>query len=284
MDAAAVEAVPLVRGAVLLRGAFSARELDRAFAAAWRRGECRSPQGAVQHGWYESATGWRLNYGQPGSTDGLPTRGRVYDAIESYSLYGFPMPGYETNDGVALTLLGTRALALAQMADATMPDGAATHLLLVRYDGTKGISGHVDDALVDGDDDAPIVSINLGNKATFKYAELPWNRFLGVSQAAHGVGQVEMQHGDAIVWGGPARHLWHEVVGVQPGTAPASVCQIVGRPSGTRLNLTFRATPKLRGREREFQTVEKNESMAQKRAAKQQRAANDAKWRGRASA
>ena len=282
MDAAAVEAVPLVRGAVLLRGAFSARELDRAFAAAWRRGERRSPQGAVQHGWYESATGWQLNYGQPVAM--RPTRGRVYDAIESYSLYGFPMPGYETNDKDALTLLGTRALALAQRADATMPDGAATHLLLVRYDGTKGISGHVDDALVDGDDDAPIVSINLGNKATFKYAEQPWNRFLGVDQATHGVRQVEMQHGDAIVWGGPARHLWHEVVGVQPGTAPDSILKYCGRPSGTRLNLTFRATPKLRGREAEFQTVEKNESSEQKRAAKQQRAANDAKWAGRVSA
>lgn len=280
MDAAAVEAVPLVRGAVLLRGAFSARELDRAFAAAWRRGERRTVQGAVQHGWYESATNDRLNYGQESGTGAAkaPTRGRVYDAIESYN------GGLREEDGAALTLLGTRALALAQMADATMPDGAATHLLLVRYDGTKGISGHVDDALVDGDDDAAVVSINLGNKATFKYAEQPWNRFLGVSQAAHGVGHVEMQHGDAIVWGGPARHIWHEVTGVQPGTAPASVCQIVGRPSGTRLNLTFRATPKLRGREREFQTVEKNESMAQKQAAKQQRAANDAKWRGRTSA
>ena len=280
MDGSSVEAVSLVRGAVLLRGAFSARELDRAFAAAWRRGERRTPQGAVQHGWYESATSTLLNYGQWSGTGlgKVPTRGRVYDAIESYAF------GMNDNDGWALKRLGTRALALAQMADATMPDGAATHLLLVRYDGTKGISGHVDDALVDGDDDAPIVSINLGNKATFKYAEQPWNRFLGVDQATHGVRQVEMQHGDAIVWGGPARHLWHEVVGVQPGTAPDSILEYCGRPSGTRLNLTFRATPKLRGREAEFQTVEKNESSEQKRAAKQQRAANDAKWADRAAA
>ena len=34
MDASSLESVPLVRGAVLLRGAFSANELDRAFAAA----------------------------------------------------------------------------------------------------------------------------------------------------------------------------------------------------------------------------------------------------------
>jgi alkylated DNA repair dioxygenase AlkB len=280
MDADSVEAVPLVRGAVLLRGAFSANELDRAFAAAWRRGERRTPQGAVQSGWYVSATSTLLNYGQWSGTGlgKVPTRGRVYDAIESYAF------GMNEHDGWALQRLGTRALALAQRADTAMPDGAATHLLLVRYDGTKGIAGHVDDALVDGDDDAPIVSINLGNKAVFKYAEQPWNRFLGVDQGTHGVGAVEMQHGDALVWGGPARYLWHEVVGVQPGTAPASICQLSGRPSGTRLNLTFRATPRLRGREGEFQQVEKNESSEQKRAAKEQRAANDAKWAGRASA
>ena len=280
MDASSLESVPLVRGAVLLRGAFSANELDRAFAAAWRRGERRTPQGAVKHGWYESATSTRLNYGQETRTGSTraPTRGRVYDRLESYAF------GMNEHDGWALKRLGTRALALAQMADATMPDGAATHLLLVRYDGTKGIAGHVDDALVDGDDDAPIVSINLGNTAVFKYAELPWNRFQSVDQATHGVRQIQMHHGDAIVWGGPARHLWHEVVGVQPGTAPASVCQISDRAQGTRVNLTFRATPKLRGREREFQTVEKNESAQQKRAAKQQRAANDAKWAGRVSA
>ena len=278
MDASSLESVPLVRGAVLLRGAFSANELDRAFAAAWRRGERRTPQGAVKHGWYKSASDLQLNYGQEAGTPKAPTRGRVYDRLESYAF------GMNEHDGWALKRLGTRALALAQMADATMPDGAATHLLLVRYDGTKGIAGHVDDALVDGDDDAPIVSINLGNTAVFKYAEQPWNRFLGVDQATHGVRQVEMQHGDAIVWGGPARHLWHEVVGVQPGTAPASVCQISDRKTGTRLNLPFRATPKLLGREHEFQTVEKNETSEQKRAAKRQRVANDAKWARREEA
>lgn len=278
MDASSLESVPLVRGAVLLRGAFSANELDRAFAAAWRRGERRTPQGAVKHGWYKSASDLQLNYGQEAGTPKAPTRGRVYDRLESYAF------GMNEHDGWALKRLGTHALALAQMADATMPDGAATHLLLVRYDGTKGIAGHVDDALVDGDDDAPIVSINLGNTAVFKYAEQPWNRFLGVDQATHGVRQVKMHHGDAIVWGGPARHLWHEVVRVAPRTCPASVCRISGRETGTRLNLTFRATPKLRGREYEFQTVEKNETSEQKQAAKRQRVANDAKWARREEA
>ena len=83
MDASSLESVPLVRGAVLLRGAFSAKELDRAFAAAWRRGERRTPQGAVKHGWYKSASDLQLNYGQP--VAGRPTRGRVYDRLETYA-------------------------------------------------------------------------------------------------------------------------------------------------------------------------------------------------------
>ena len=85
MDASSLESVPLVRGAVLLRGAFSANELDRAFAAAWRRGERRTPQGAVKHGWYKSASDLQLNYGQEAGTPKAPTRGRVYDRLESYA-------------------------------------------------------------------------------------------------------------------------------------------------------------------------------------------------------
>jgi len=42
-------------------------------------------------------------------------------------------------------------------------------------------------------------------------------------------------------------------------------------PEGVRINLTFRATPELLGREAEFQTVEKNATLAEKRAAKRAR-------------
>ena len=47
---------------------------------------------------------------------------------------------------------------------------------------------------------------------------------------------------------------------------------------GTRINATFRCTPELIGREAEFQTVVKNVTPAQKRAAKRAMEANAAAY------
>ena len=150
----------------------------------------------------------------------------------------------------------------------------------MRYDkGSRGIAGHVDDAVIDGDNDAPIVSFNFGNTARFLYADTPWNRYQGVSMKDHGVREVEMQHGDCIVWGGPARYLWHGVDKIQIGTMPAATRARLGLDDkGTRINATFRCTPELIGREAEFQTVVKNLTPAQKRAAKRAREANAAAY------
>ncbi len=251
----------LRRGVVLLRGAFDSTELEAAVDDAFARGERRTPHGAVQTGWYADAASKKLNYGTQ--------RGRVYDRLETY--------------GSNLVNLGQEALYLAQAADLDLPRGAdavATHTLLVRYDqGSRGIAGHVDDAVIDGDNDAPIVSFNFGNTARFLYADTPWNRFLGVSMKDHGVREVEMQHGDCIVWGGPARYLWHGVDKIQIGTMPAATRARLGLDEkGTRINATFRCTPELIGREAEFQTVEKNVTPAQKRAAKRAREANAAAY------
>ena len=251
----------LGRGVVLLRGAFDSTELEAAVDDAFARGERRTPQGAVQTGWYVDGTTNVLNYGTQ--------RGRVYDRLETF--------------GANLVALGQKALRLAQDADSQLPHGVdalATHTLLVRYDkGSRGIAGHVDDAVIDGDNDAPIVSFNFGNTARFLYADTPWNRYQGVSMKDHGVREVEMQHGDCIVWGGPARYLWHGVDKIQIGTMPAATQARLGLDDkGTRINATFRCTPELIGREAEFQTVVKNLTPAQKRAAKRAREANAAAY------
>lgn len=251
----------LRRGVVLLRGAFDSTELEAAVDDAFARGQRHTPHGAVQTGWYADAATNVLNYGTQ--------RGRVYDRVETY--------------GSNLVKLGQEALYLAQAADPDLPRGAdavATHTLLVRYDqGSRGIAGHVDDAVIDGDNDAPIVSFNFGNTARFLYADTPWNRYQGVSMKDHGVREVEMQHGDCIVWGGPARYLWHGVDKIQIGTMPAATRARLGLDEkGTRINATFRCTPELIGREAEFQTVEKNVTPAQKRAAKRAREANAAAY------
>ena len=85
----------LGRGVVLLRGAFDSTELEAAVDDAFARGERRTPQGAVQTGWYADATSKELNYGTQ--------RGRVYDRLETY--------------GSNLVALGQKALRLAQDAD-----------------------------------------------------------------------------------------------------------------------------------------------------------------------
>lgn len=72
---------------------------------------------------------------------------------------------------------------------------------------------------------APIVSFSLGLPATFLF---------GGSNRRDPVRKYRLEHGDAVVWGGPARLAYHGVApladGIHPQTGPV------------RYNLTFRKT------------------------------------------
>ena len=69
----------------------------------------------------------------------------------------------------------------------------------------------------------PVVSVSLGLPATFQFGGLKRNdRPLKVS----------LRHGDVVVWGGPARLVYHGVLVLKEGEHPA-----LGR---RRVNLTFR--------------------------------------------
>lgn len=70
---------------------------------------------------------------------------------------------------------------------------------------------------------APIVSVSLGLPATFQF---------GGAQRADPVGKHRLQHGDVVVWGGPARLNWHGILTLRPGVHPLT--------GPVRLNLTFR--------------------------------------------
>jgi alkylated DNA repair protein (DNA oxidative demethylase) len=70
---------------------------------------------------------------------------------------------------------------------------------------------------------APIVSISLGLPAVFLW---------GGDARAERPQRVTLQHGDAVVWGGPARLRHHGVLPLKPGLHPLLGAQ--------RLNLTFR--------------------------------------------
>lgn len=73
------------------------------------------------------------------------------------------------------------------------------------------------------DDAAPIVSVSLGLSATF---------LLGGLKRSDRTLRVPLEHGDVVVWGGPARMRFHGVLPVAAGCHPQT--------GERRINLTFR--------------------------------------------
>jgi alkylated DNA repair protein (DNA oxidative demethylase) len=73
------------------------------------------------------------------------------------------------------------------------------------------------------DYDAPIVSVSLGLPAVFLF---------GGDSRKDRQRRIPVQHGDVVVWGGPARLRYHGVLALKDGHHPTLGSQ--------RLNLTFR--------------------------------------------
>lgn len=69
----------------------------------------------------------------------------------------------------------------------------------------------------------PIVSVSLGLPATF---------LLGTLRRADTPRRIRVEHGDILVWGGPARLIYHGVVPIAAGTHPLT--------GPFRINFTFR--------------------------------------------
>jgi alkylated DNA repair protein (DNA oxidative demethylase) len=93
--------------------------------------------------------------------------------------------------------------------------------LINRYDPGSRLSLHQDRN--ERDYEAPIVSVSLGLPAVFLF---------GGARRADRPLRVPLDHGDVVVWGGPARLSFHGVSQIADGVHP-----LVGRQ---RINLTFR--------------------------------------------
>jgi alkylated DNA repair protein (DNA oxidative demethylase) len=93
--------------------------------------------------------------------------------------------------------------------------------LVNRYEAEAKLSLHQDKD--ERDFTAPIVSVSLGIPAVFLF---------GGMNRADKTKRVPVQHGDVIVWGGPARLRYHGVLPLKEGQHP-----VLG---GYRVNLTFR--------------------------------------------
>ena len=101
--------------------------------------------------------------------------------------------------------------------DEFLPDAC----LINRYEPGSKLSLHQDKN--ERDFEQPIVSVSLGVSATFLF---------GGSRRHDETERIPVEHGDVIVWGGPARLRYHGVMALKEGFHP-----LAGR---RRFNLTFR--------------------------------------------
>jgi alkylated DNA repair protein (DNA oxidative demethylase) len=93
--------------------------------------------------------------------------------------------------------------------------------LINRYVARAKLSLHQDKD--ENDDWAPIVSVSLGLPAVFLW---------GGKRRKDPVRRIPVENGDIVVWGGPARFVYHGVAPVKDGHHPLT--------GATRINLTFR--------------------------------------------
>jgi alkylated DNA repair protein (DNA oxidative demethylase) len=101
--------------------------------------------------------------------------------------------------------------------DEFLPDAC----LINRYEPGSKLSLHQDKN--ERDFEQPIVSVSLGVSATFLF---------GGSRRNDETERIPVEHGDVIVWGGPARLRYHGVLALKEGFHPLA--------GGRRFNLTFR--------------------------------------------
>jgi DNA oxidative demethylase len=113
------------------------------------------------------------------------------------------------------------SLAARAAAEAGFDGFAPDACLINRYEPDTKLSLHRDED--ERDLAAPVVSVSLGLPATFLWGGLArseWTR------------RVRLESGDVVVWGGPARLVYHGVAPLVDGEHP-----LTGR---CRINLTFR--------------------------------------------
>jgi alkylated DNA repair protein (DNA oxidative demethylase) len=112
-------------------------------------------------------------------------------------------------------------LAQGAAQEAGFPDFAPDACLVNCYEPGTRLSLHQDK---DEQDYAqPVVSVSLGLPAIFQFGGLKRNETPA---------KVPLQHGDVVVWGGPARLVFHGVLALKDGEH-----RLTGR---RRFNLTFR--------------------------------------------
>jgi DNA oxidative demethylase len=197
---------PLADGAVLLRGFVRPQQHELISAV-----EAITAQAPFRH--LITPGGYRMSVGMTNCGDVgwvSDSSGYRYDAIDPES--GKPWPAMPAP---------FRKLAEDAAAEAGFPGFAPDACLINRYQPGARLSLHQDrDERHLG---APIVSVSLGLPATFLFGGL---------KRSDPTRRYRLEHGDVVVWGGPARLAFHGVAPLAEGEHG-----LLGRQ---RINLTFR--------------------------------------------
>lgn len=113
------------------------------------------------------------------------------------------------------------SLALSAAAEAGFPEYDPDACLINRYAPGAKLGLHQDRD--EEDQWSPIVSVSLGLPATFLW---------GGKRRNEPVRRMRLESGDVVVWGGPARFVYHGVAPVKAGEHPLT--------GAFRVNITFR--------------------------------------------
>ncbi|MEO8057924.1 MAG: DNA oxidative demethylase AlkB [Burkholderiales bacterium] len=200
------DGLELEPGAVVLRG--YAVEEARALLGAIAQVAQAAP---LRH--MATARGWRMSVAMTNCGDAgwLSDRsGYRYDAVDPQT--GRPWPAMPE----AFANIAVRAARAAGF-EHFEPDAC----LINRYAPGARLSLHQDRN--EQDFDAPIVSVSLGVPASFLW---------GGATRANRPRRVRLEHGDIVVWGGPARLNFHGIDTLREGHHALTGC--------VRFNLTFR--------------------------------------------
>lgn len=196
----------LEEGAVLLRG-FATPEAPALLEAVARVAEAAPFRHLVTRGGYTMSVAM-TNCGRVGWVS--DRSGYRYDPVDPQTGASWPaMPGLFLD-------LAARAAAEGGFTGYD-PDAC----LINRYVAGAKLGVHQD---LDEDDAwSPIVSVSLGLPATFLW---------GGKDRSDPLRRMRVEHGDVVVWGGPARFVCHGVAPLKAGEHPLT--------GDARINLTFR--------------------------------------------
>jgi len=140
--------------------------------------------------------------------------------------------------------------------DPTIEVVSPTHAIILHYeyvdkDPFEYIPFHSDTMPVDGEGRYPFISYSFGCSANFLITYGPPN--LAQNHPKHNpknlMHSIQLEHNDAVVFGGPSRYRWHGIYSMKknnvPNNFPYKYC---------RYAVTLRHTPELFGREKEFKS------------------------------